>query len=269
MVDLGEPVAMDVDPPEEDLPPHDALRIAFWNAQRISGNSNEDKRMIAHTLRAYGSDIILCEAVGDLEDFELVAPVKGAGRPRKLKSMFFREHVAWAEVDTIGQAFELGALDHKEYRIKAGARNAGDVVNAKLRRPLVGKVNLKGTVWGLAALHAPAGGAKNSLNLTTLYATMWWLHTHFGDHWVLFGDLNLDPRTDAKGRNNLAWWVLGYLNDHVGYPVVPKLDGPTHKDSVLDYALCPAAVAGAVTVKVLADFEGVSDHRPIHLLLTP
>lgn len=79
------------------------------------------------------------------------------------------------------------------------------VAAAKIRRPTVAVANIGGKLWGLAALHAPAGGENNKVNLAVLQATVWFLTTYFKDkgyNWVLFGDLNRNPKnikTDLDG----------------------------------------------------------------------
>jgi hypothetical protein len=255
-----------------------AARVAFWNTQRLGVGSDAAKQAAATALGAatLAPDVVLCESVGALPAFTIAPVAVGSTHAKKLKYQF--AGINWAEVDVVSDYTGAENVFHSEqFRTYASvnlALNINDTKDVAIRRPLIKDFVIGGQQWGFAALHAPAGQERNKTNLSTLFATMQYLCWEYGDRWVLFGDINLDPTAvDVHGNNILAHWVLGSFQLYMDQAVTPLVPAaPTHRRSdgtqnILDFALCPTAVAGNVTLNVIAaapqgDYS-VSDHRPI------
>jgi hypothetical protein len=219
--------------------------ILFWNVQRLSGNSDQERQSrIVETLKSQLCDLnILCEMMQSYTGFAVSAHTYGAVSGHTL---------GYSAVDKGGNDVPISAVDAEVPDCFSGQVKGGLGVDYFLNRKLV-EVDHNDASWPRVFMihtNAARGAACTTIAASTT--------SNLGGDWLLIGDFNDDP------DDIITWLNWAGIKTNVFMP-----DGPTHvgpapnyKESKYDYVISSPSITNVV-INVLRRRQ--SDHDPIKI----
>jgi hypothetical protein len=222
--------------------------ILFWNVQRLSGSSDQDRESrIIETLKSQLCDLnMMCEVLSSYTNFDVTLATYGAESSHTLGYTALDKglnNVGISEVDaTVPDCF-------------SGQVKGGTQVDYFMNRKLV-EVNHNYPNWPrVFMIHANAskGAACTTISASTVEA--------MGGDWLLVGDFNDEPDDVIK------WLNWAGIQTNVFEPNGPTHVGPwpNYTEKKLDYVISSPTI-NSLMIDVVKRRQ--SDHDPIKIYWT-